>query len=212
VRRVDVSGRQVGMAAAGAATFVLGARAARRQAVTARELRVFRAVNALPARAFPPTWVVMQLGSLGGVAAAAGTAIAARRPELGRQLATWGSATWLVAKLAKRPVRRGRPTGTVELARVLGNEQAGLGYPSGHAAVAATLYLVVEPQLTRRWRPVAATAAAGVGMARLYVGAHLPLDVLGGAALGTVVGAVSQLVTGRCLPSLPAQAPTSTPS
>jgi undecaprenyl-diphosphatase len=32
-----------------------------------------------------------------------------------------------------------------------------------------------------------------VGLARVYVGAHLPLDVLGGAALGLVTGAVGRM-------------------
>jgi membrane-associated phospholipid phosphatase len=33
-----------------------------------------------------------------------------------------------------------------------------------------------------------------VALARMYVGAHLPLDVLGGAGLGLAVGGVTRLL------------------
>jgi undecaprenyl-diphosphatase len=73
-------------------------------------------------------------------------------------------------------------------ARVRGRAQAGLGYPSGHAAVAAAVAVVVTPHLAKRWRAPAWAVALAVGPTRSYVGAHLPLDVLGGAALGIAVG------------------------
>jgi hypothetical protein len=79
------------------------------------------------------------------------------------------------------PPHRGRPPARPE--------QRGLGYPSGHAAVAATLYVVAAPHLRSRWRAGLAALTSGVGLARIYVGAHLPLDVLGGVALGAALGA-----------------------
>jgi glycosyltransferase 2 family protein len=36
-----------------------------------------------------------------------------------------------------------------------------------------------------------------VCLARIYVGAHLPLDVLGGIALGLAIGAAVRLAFGR---------------
>lgn len=72
--------------------------------------------------------------------------------------------------------------------------EGSLGYPSGHAAVSAALTVVVAAHLSKRW----AIAALGLGLAvifgRMYVGAHLPLDVVGGAALGTVVGSIVNLL------------------
>jgi glycosyltransferase 2 family protein len=197
--------RYAGIAALGAGIFALGAQEARRHPVTPLELRCFHAVNGLPAGGFRPVWAVMQVGSLGGVVAVAAGSAVARRQTLGRCLAACGTVTWLAAKVAKQPVRRGRPTGTVELARVLGNEQAGLGYPSGHAAVVAALYCVAEPHLPPRWRGPAMATALGVGAARVYVGAHLPLDVVGGFALGSALGAGSHLLR------RPAHPPMSTP-
>jgi membrane-associated phospholipid phosphatase len=46
-------------------------------------------------------------------------------------------------------------------------------------------------------RPVAWSTAATVGAARVYVGAHLPLDVVGGAALGVAAGSAARGVGRR---------------
>src|SRR6266545_4205324 len=50
--------------------------------------------------------------------------------------------------------------------------------------------------LVRRARRVAWALAAAVCLSRLYVGAHLPLDVIGGAAVGWAVGAAVHLLLG----------------
>ena len=47
------------------------------------------------------------------------------------------------------------------------------------------------------WRWIVVGAAGFVCLARMYVGAHLPLDVVGGAALGVAVGAIARLGFGR---------------
>jgi undecaprenyl-diphosphatase len=62
-------------------------------------------------------------------------------------------------------------------------------FPSGHSSTAfacATVIAWTAPRL----RIPAFALAAGIAWSRVYVGVHWPLDVLGGAALGTAVGAV----------------------
>ncbi|MGH9085501.1 MAG: phosphatase PAP2 family protein [Acidimicrobiales bacterium] len=175
----------VALAGAG---FVAGAWAARRGEVTATEARWFARLNGLPSGAFAPVWTVMQLGSLGG-SVGLGLAVAASgRRRLGSTLALTAAATWAGAKVVKPGIQRGRPNGLVGGARVLGREQAGLGYPSGHAAVASALAAVAAPHLTSTQRLAAWATAGAVALARIYVGAHLPLDVIGGVALGTAIG------------------------
>src|SRR4029453_13412569 len=66
----------------------------------------------------------------------------------------------------------------------------------GHRAVAVALATVASPFLGRRARRVAWTLAGLVCVARIYVGSHLPLDVVGGAALGWAAGALVLLVFG----------------
>jgi undecaprenyl-diphosphatase len=72
----------------------------------------------------------------------------------------------------------------------------GSGYPSGHTTTAAAFVGGVAPFLPRRARRVAWIAVVLVALARVYVGAHLPLDVVGGFALGVSVGAAVNLVFG----------------
>ena len=61
--------------------------------------------------------------------------------------------------------------------------------------VAAIACLVV-PYLRGRWK-IAPWAVVGVVMfTRVYVGAHNPLDVIGGAALGLAIGGCLNLAFG----------------
>jgi membrane-associated phospholipid phosphatase len=161
------------------------------QEVHGIERDVFRAVNDLPDALHPPVYGAMQAGSLAGAWVAAGGAWASGHSKLARALAAAGTGVWAGAKLVKWRVGRGRPARHVEDVRIRGNEQSGLGYPSGHAAVAFCLAAIAHAEIPPRVRPGVWALAATVGLARIYVGAHLPLDVVGGAALGLTVGAIT---------------------
>jgi membrane-associated phospholipid phosphatase len=178
--------------AGGMAVFLTGAALARRPGTSAVETALFRAVNRLPAAVLVPGWPIMQLGSLSGVAAGAVLA-APTSPATARRTAVWGTATWGGAKLLKRVARRDRPDPSIGTL-VRGRAQRGLGYPSGHAAVAVVVASIAGPCLSAPWRRGLRVAALAVGPLRMYVGAHLPLDVAGGIALGLAAGAASRLV------------------
>ena len=184
--------QDVAVAASGVALFVGGAVLARHPEVGALERRWFGWINRLPARWYRPVWVVMQLGSLGGVVAVAATAGAAGRTDVSRRAGAAGALAWVAAKLVKRFVGRGRPSAVVDTARVLGREQSGLGYPSGHAAVTAAMAAAAAPLVGR----VAWLVPVAVGTSRVYVGAHLPLDVGGGFALGVACGTAGRRLAG----------------
>lgn len=172
------------------------ARRARTREVGAAEEGMFRAFNDGPDRIHAPVWVVMQSGSLAAVYLVAGELLRRDRPQAAAVAAVAGTAVWGGVKLVKPSVGRGRPAHHLERVSVRGQDQTGLGYPSGHAAVALTLALIA----TRDADPLvvaAALATAGfTGGARMYVGAHLPLDVVGGFAIGALCGSIGRALAG----------------
>jgi membrane-associated phospholipid phosphatase len=160
------------------------------------EVRTFEAVNGLPAALWPVMWIPMQLGSfLGSLVVVGVTAVVSRNTRLtlaallGSQTAFWA------AKGIKRLARRGRPEALLSDVQ-LREHAGGLGYISGHAAVAFALLAVLVPSLPSRWQPVVAVVAVTVGVARVYAGVHLPLDVVGGCGFGLLCGTFARWTFG----------------
>ncbi len=195
--------RDLALMLVGAAVLVLCTLAVDPLAVSTTEVSALRAVNDVPEVPFALAWAPMQLGSLAAVPAAALVAVAARRWRLGGGLAAAGILAWLLAKLVKSVVERGRPGALVEGVILRDAPVGGLGFVSGHVAVATALAIAAWPYLALPARWAVVVLAALVGVLRMYVGAHLPLDVVGGASLGLATGAAAHLVLGR-----PALAPT----
>ncbi len=157
--------------------------------VPAYEERLFRIVNGADERLRVPVRIVMQAGTFGTVPVVSAVAWFARRRELAVRLAVGGTAAWFVAKAVKSAAGRARPREVLEDVRIRESIGGDLGWVSGHTAVATTLALVAAPELPRWTRPLLAAVVATVGFGRVYVGAHLPHDVVGGAGLGLVLSA-----------------------
>jgi undecaprenyl-diphosphatase len=112
-------------------------------------------------------------------------------------MATAGIGVYLIAKVGKEIVQRGRPEaliGGIEARETFAADS--LGFPSGHVAVAAALTVVVSPYLAGRWKAIPAVLVVVVAVGRMYVGAHTPLDLIGGAALGVSAGCLANLLVG----------------
>ncbi|MGH9011739.1 MAG: phosphatase PAP2 family protein, partial [Acidimicrobiia bacterium] len=177
-------------------TLVTAGMAARHSRLSRLEADTFRLINGLPAALEAPLVVVMQAGSLAAVPSAGAVALAARRPRLARDVTAAGGSAYVLAKVAKAVVARGRPGSLLDHVLFRGATPTGLGFPSGHVAVAAALATAAGPHLGRTGRRVTWAAVALVAVARMYVGAHLPVDVVGGAGLGWLVGATLHLLWG----------------
>jgi membrane-associated phospholipid phosphatase len=190
-RRDDVA-----RVASSAALLGASAAVALRRDVDPLESQVFRFLNRLPRAAALPLTIIMQAGALGASYVAAGLALATGRRRLARDLALGGTLSWTLAKGVKALVARERPARLLDDVRVHGAEATGLGYPSGHAAVSATLATVASPYLTPWPRRLAWVIAGLVSLSRVYVGAHLPVDIVGGVPLGVMVGAGLRLLWG----------------
>ncbi|MEK7809364.1 MAG: phosphatase PAP2 family protein [Chloroflexota bacterium] len=109
---------------------------------------------------------------------------------------TLGTITlWILVETVKALADRARPFLVLEGTRIIGWRERGRSFPSGHTA--QTFFLVTllcqlfQPGL---WGTIALYGVAAlVGFTRMYVGAHYPRDVIGGAALGSVWGVLFAL-------------------
>jgi membrane-associated phospholipid phosphatase len=196
--RTLVRGRtEVALITGGGIMLALAALFVHRHSASAAEAAVFSVINGTAVLPFVVVWPVMQLGNVLVVPVSAALAAAFRRWRLAAELLLAGAGTYLLAKVVKGIRPRGRPGGLIPDVVIRGAEAHGRGFVSGHAATLAALATVAWPWLGRRGRIVVVVLVTVVCLARVHVGAHLPLDVVGGAGLGIAVGGSVRLLMGR---------------
>ena len=111
-------------------------------------------------------------------------------------VAVSGLGEWFLAKVVKEAVERERPLADLPEIVVREGTGEGLGFVSGHAAVAFAVAPALRPVLPRWAVVVAYVVASVVGLARVVHGVHLLVDVAGGAAVGVATACVAELLAG----------------
>ena len=184
-------------AAAGAVVLVLSGVVASDGRVGSVERAVFRAINDLPGALYPVVWPFMQLGNVvvGPLVALVAAALARYRLALAALGVT--VAKLVGERIVKQAVVRQRPAALIDGVTTRGDAPLrGQSFVSGHLVLVVALAVLVTPYLAGRWKAVPWVLAACVAFGRVYVGAHNPLDVVGGAGLGALVGGLANLAAG----------------
>ena len=175
---------------AGAVLFESSRMLARRAGVDPLEEEIFRSANDGPDALTIPVRSVMQMGTFGSVPAVSAVALLAGKPRLAAALGVGGTGAWVLAKQAKVLGGRPRPEGVLMDVRTREKIDGDLGWLSGHTAVATSIAITAWPATPRWSHPLLAAGTLTTAFGRMFVGAHLPLDLVGGAGLGMMVSAV----------------------
>ncbi len=160
------------------------------------EVDVFRFVQGFPDFLDPAMWVFMQAGNLVAALVAAVLALILRWWKVAVGFVLLAAGKLVFARVIKDLIVRHRPDVFLNDVIIRDEFGAGKAFVSGHAAIAVGIATIAHPYLGKRGRVVVWALAALVCFGRVYVGAHLPLDVMGGAALGVAIGGVVLLIVG----------------
>jgi glycosyltransferase 2 family protein len=181
--------------AVGLGVLVIGAALVGDGTVPGWEEEGFRSINDLPSWLYPVLWPGQILGALVIVPIVAVFALIFRNYWLALAVALVGVAKLVSERIVKALVSRQRPGTSVGAdINVRGDVSvAGESFVSGHAILAAAIATVIVPYVGSRGRFVLGALVLFVMVARIYVGAHNPLDVICGAGLGVALGAAINL-------------------
>lgn len=175
-----------------------GAFVVRNGTVSGVEEAVLTAVNDLPGALYPVAWPFQQIGALLVGPVVAVVALVLRKYRLAIAALVVTVLKLVTERAVKAVVSRQRPGTSVGPDVELRGDVSRVGesFVSGHAVLVAALAGVVSPYLPGRWKIIPWALVGAVMFGRVYVGAHNPLDVVCGAALGIAIAGAVNLVLG----------------
>lgn len=121
------------------------------------------------------------------------------RREAARALVVSVLVSELLAQALKLLAAQPRPTAVLPGLDDHGypGDPLGSAFPSAHAAVSVAVLVALWPWTTRGPRVAGTVLVVLIALHRMYIGAHWPLDIVGGAAVGLLAAALSWLVAAR---------------
>lgn len=180
-------------------TLVLTTWSAERMPGSGWERTVSQRVVDLPDWTTPVLRFVMQAGTRAApLLVALGLAAVARWRGRAAVIVVASLGAWLATSLLKDIVDRPRPS-----LSTLGSEPLaaaeGAGFPSSHTAIATALAVsLVALARPRRLVALALLAVPALtAVARVHIGVHWPLDVVGGVSIGVMFGTFASCVVPR---------------
>jgi undecaprenyl-diphosphatase len=116
-----------------------------------------------------------------------------RGVHLGLRLGAATGIATLLSQALKRSLTRARPDTAIAGFEALAANPDRFSFPSGHTAAAfgVAVAFAGEPH---ELGPVSLLFAVGVALSRVYLGAHYPLDVAAGGAIGVIAGLAARLL------------------
>ena len=141
-------------------------------------------------------WLATQLGNMLAALIAAFLLFILSYRTLAVEVILGTLALWLLVEIIKTLTDRARPFLALVETRVIGWREWGRSFPSGHTSQIFFLVTLLSHRFPLGAGGTIALYAVAVlvGFTRMYVGAHYPRDVIGGAVLGCIWGVLATLV------------------
>ena len=141
-------------------------------------------------------WLATQVGNMVTAFLLAGLFFVLNSRRLAVEVILGTLTLWLLVEAIKALTDRARPFLDLEETRIIGWRERGRSFPSGHTAQTFFLMALLSHRFQLGLGGTVALYAVAVlvGFTRIYVGAHYPRDVIGGAVLGSVWGILATLV------------------
>jgi membrane-associated phospholipid phosphatase len=140
-------------------------------------------------------WLITQLGSMWAALLSSCLFFVVNYRRLAIEVVLGTMTLWLIVEAIKMFTDRSRPFLVLEGTRIIGREESGRSFPSGHTSQIFFMATLLRYQFHDTGQIIAFyLIAVLVGFTRIYVGAHYPRDVLGGAVLGSVWGVIVALI------------------
>ena len=170
------------------------------------ETALFNALNHLPDFFYPIFLLISLFGTIGFAILLTVYGLFKKRYIFAAKVFIAGVGAYALAYGLKMLEIRARPQVLFDVANIRESALATNGYPSGHVAVATALAIILYQYTPSKYHKPITFTVVGIAISRMYLGVHLPADLIGGFALGLIIGSAVSLLFGRSVvPKVSAQ-------